>query len=158
MKRLERQLRTRNARPYSVKENIDYVNVVSIALITSDIPILSRETPTLPKYPTLSTRAKKRVEKSPSATQHCSLSGRFLGYSLREFGSRRPLEMTSIGKVVSFALTASDISILSRETPTLPKYPTLSTWAKINDVSFALITSDISILSRETPTLPKYPT
>ena len=78
VKRLERQLRTRNARPYSVKENIDYVNVVSIALITSDIPILSRETPTLPKYPTLSTRAKKRVEKSPSATQHCSLSGRFL--------------------------------------------------------------------------------
>ena len=86
VKRLERQLRTRNARPYSVKENIDYINVVSIALITSDI------------------------------------------------------------------------SILSRETPTLPKYPTLSTWAKINDVSFALITSDISILSRETPTLPKYPT
>jgi len=37
------------------------------------------------------------VEKSPSATQHCSLSGRFLGYSLREFGLRRPLEMTYIG-------------------------------------------------------------
>ena len=114
--------------------------------------------PTLPMRPTLSTRAKKRVEKSPSATQHCSLSGRFLGYSLREFGLRRPLEMTSIGKVVSFALITSDIPILSRETPTLPKYPTLSTWAKINDVSIALITSDISILSRETPTLPKYPT
>ncbi|MEE0873212.1 MAG: hypothetical protein UIH27_07045 [Ruminococcus sp.] len=37
------------------------------------------------------------MEKSPSATQHCSLSGRFLGYSLREFGLRRPLEMTYIG-------------------------------------------------------------
>ncbi|MEE0875087.1 MAG: hypothetical protein UIH27_16710, partial [Ruminococcus sp.] len=52
VKRLERQLRTRNARPYSVKENIDYVNVVFIALITSDISILSRETPTLPIHPT----------------------------------------------------------------------------------------------------------
>ncbi|MEE0872038.1 MAG: hypothetical protein UIH27_01030, partial [Ruminococcus sp.] len=59
-------------------------------------------------------RAKKRVEKSPSATQHCSLSGRFLGYSLREFGLRRPLEMTCIGNVVSIALTASEISTLSR--------------------------------------------
>ena len=45
------------------------------------------------------------------------LSGRFLGYSLREFGLRRPLEMTSKGNVVSIALTVSDISILSRETP-----------------------------------------
>ena len=40
----------------------------------------------------------ERVEKSPSATQHCFLSGRFLGYSLREFGLRRPLEMTYRGK------------------------------------------------------------
>ena len=37
------------------------------------------------------------MEKSPSATQHCSLSGRFLDYSLREFGLRRPLEMTYRG-------------------------------------------------------------
>ena len=42
----------------------------------------------------------ERVEKSPSTTQHCSLSGRFLGYSLREFGLRRPLEMTDIGNVL----------------------------------------------------------
>ena len=28
------------------------------------------------------------------------LSGRFLGYSLREFGLRRPLEMTSIGNAL----------------------------------------------------------
>ena len=42
MKRLERQLRTRNARPYAVKENDDYVNVVSIALTASDISMLSR--------------------------------------------------------------------------------------------------------------------
>ena len=28
------------------------------------------------------------------------LSGRFLGYSLREFGSRRPLEMTDIGNAL----------------------------------------------------------
>ena len=49
---MAQQLRTRNARPYAVKENGDCVNVASIALITSDISILSRETPTLPKYPT----------------------------------------------------------------------------------------------------------
>ena len=42
----------------------------------------------------------ERVEKSPSATQHCSLSGRFLDYSLREFGLRRPLEMTDIGNAL----------------------------------------------------------
>ena len=85
--------------------------------LPSQLPIFLfwlAQTPTLPMRPTLSTRAKKRVEKSPSTTQHCSLSGRFLGYSLREFGLRRPLEMTCIGNVVSIALTVSDISILSR--------------------------------------------
>ena len=46
------QPRTRNARPYAVKENGDCVNVVSVALITSDISILSRETPRLPIHPT----------------------------------------------------------------------------------------------------------
>ena len=56
-------MRTRNARPYAVKENDDYVNVVSIALTASDISILSRETPTLPMHPTLSTRTKKRAKK-----------------------------------------------------------------------------------------------
>jgi len=45
-------------RPYVVKETMIMKNVVSIALITSDISILSRETPTLPKRLTLSTRAK----------------------------------------------------------------------------------------------------
>ena len=55
--RFVQQPRTRNARPYAVKENIDYVNVVSIALTASGISILSRETPTLPKHPTLNTRA-----------------------------------------------------------------------------------------------------
>ena len=95
VKRLERQLRTRNARPYTVKENGDCVNVAFFALTASEISNPSRE-------------------KSPSATQHCSLSGRFLGYSLREFGLRRPLEMTCIGNVVSIALTASEISTLSR--------------------------------------------
>ena len=87
-----------------------------------------------------------------------SLSGRFLGYSLREFGLRRPLEMTyrgnaplemaSIGNVVSIALIASDISILSRETLTLPIYPTLSTRADSGGTPIALTASDISILAR----------
>ena len=35
-------LRKRNARPYTVKENDDHINVVSIALTASDISILSR--------------------------------------------------------------------------------------------------------------------
>ena len=39
-------------------------NVVSIALTTYGISILSRETLTLPIYPTLSTRAKKRELKN----------------------------------------------------------------------------------------------
>ena len=85
-------------------------------------------------------RAKSRsdlVEKSPSATQHCSLSGRFLGYSLREFGLRRPLEMTCRGNVVFIALTASDISILSRantDVTVLPdvKYATRKTRGEIS--------------------------
>ena len=38
------QTRTRNARPYAVKENDDCINVVSIALTASDISIISRET------------------------------------------------------------------------------------------------------------------
>ena len=36
------QTRTRNARPYAVKENGDQKNVVSIALAASVISILSR--------------------------------------------------------------------------------------------------------------------
>ncbi|MEE0872670.1 MAG: hypothetical protein UIH27_04250, partial [Ruminococcus sp.] len=40
--RLVQQPRTRNARPYAVKENDDCINVVSIALTASDISILSR--------------------------------------------------------------------------------------------------------------------
>ncbi|MEE0872294.1 MAG: hypothetical protein UIH27_02340 [Ruminococcus sp.] len=46
------------------------------------------------------------------------------------------------------ALTASDISTLSRETPTLPMRPTLSTRADCGGTPIALTASDISILSR----------
>ncbi len=69
------------------------------------------------------------------------LSGRFLGYSLREFGLRRPLEMTYIGNIVSIALIASDISILSREMPTLPLNPTLSTRTDRGGTPIALTAS-----------------
>ena len=61
-------------RPYVVKENDYYVNVVSISLITSDISILSRETLTLPIYPTLSTRAEKREPKNASK-KGCLITG-----------------------------------------------------------------------------------
>ena len=40
--------------------------------------------------------------------------GDFSAKSLRDFALRAPLEMTYIGNVVSIALIASDISILSR--------------------------------------------
>ena len=40
--------------------------------------------------------------------------GDFSAIRCREFACRRPLEMTYIGNVVSIALIASDISILSR--------------------------------------------
>ena len=65
--------------------------------------------------------------------------------------------MTFIGKAVSVALIASLISILSRETPTLPKYPTLSTRTEINVVSIALTTSDFSILSRANTDVTEIP-
>ncbi|MEE0874608.1 MAG: hypothetical protein UIH27_14230 [Ruminococcus sp.] len=64
------------------------------------------------------------------------LSGRFLGYSLREFGLRRPLEMTYIGNGISIALTASDISILARanaDVTYIPnvKYASQKTWRNL---------------------------
>ena len=64
------------------------------------------------------------------------LSGRFLDYSLREFGLRRPLEMTYIGNVISIALTASDISILARanaDVTYIPnvKYASQKTWRNL---------------------------
>ena len=83
--------------------------------------------------------------------------GDFSAIRCREFGLRRPLEMTYIGKAFSIALIASLISILSREAPTLPKYPTLSTRAKINVVSIALTTSDFSILSRANADVTEIP-
>ena len=42
MKRLKQQPRTRNAHPYTVKENNDHINVVSIALTASDRAMTSR--------------------------------------------------------------------------------------------------------------------
>ena len=69
------------------------------------------------------------------------LSGRFLGYSLREFGLRRPLEMTYGENVVSIALTASEISTPSRETPRLPIHPMVSPRADRGGTPIALTAS-----------------
>ena len=77
-----------------------------------------------------------------------SCQGDFSAKSLRDFALRAPLEMTYIGNIVSIALTASDISILSREMPTLPLNPTLSTRTDRGGTPIALTASDISILSR----------
>ncbi|MEE0874210.1 MAG: hypothetical protein UIH27_12225 [Ruminococcus sp.] len=120
MKRLERQLRTRNARPYSVKENIDYVNVVSIALTTSGISIPSRETPTLPVNPRLSTRADRGG--TPIALTASGIS--ILSRETPTLPKHPTLNTRADRGGTPIALVISGISILSRETPTLPLCPT----------------------------------
>ena len=87
------QTRTRNARPYAVEENGDKKTLFPLP---SQLPIdeyFSRNadvtnTPDV-KYATQKTRGEISLE-----VNRGFLSGRFLGYSLREFGLRRPLEMT----------------------------------------------------------------
>ena len=78
----------------------DIGNVVSIALTASGISILSRETPTLPIHPTLKYASQKTRGEISLEVNRGFLSGRLLDYSLREFGLRRPLEMTDIGNVL----------------------------------------------------------
>ena len=62
-------------RPYAVKENGDSVNVVSIAL-TAHLPMSFR-----PGAPVVGTRGEISLE-----VNFGFLTGRFLDYSLREFG------------------------------------------------------------------------
>ncbi|MEE0872678.1 MAG: hypothetical protein UIH27_04290 [Ruminococcus sp.] len=59
----------------------------------------------------------------------------------REFGLRRPLEMTYGENVVSIALTASEISTPSRETPRLPIHPMVSPRADRGGTPLALTAS-----------------
>ncbi len=94
---------TNTLRNYRVKSVNRKQNAVSISLITSDISILSRETPTLPKRPTLSTRA--------------------------DCGGTPPRNADVI-KNVRHKVRELTAAARRSETPTLPKCPTLSTRTK----------------------------
>ena len=87
------QSRTRNARPYAGNGYFSD-NCVKIqpnfAIPTVYLPMSFR-----PGAPVVSTRGEISLE-----VNFGFLSGRFLGYSLREFGLRRPLEMTYRGNVL----------------------------------------------------------
>ena len=93
--RLVQQPRTRNARPYAGNGYFTD-NCVKIqpnfAIPTVYLPMSFR-----PGAPVVSTRGEISLE-----VNRGFLSGRFLDYSLREFGLRRPLEMTYKGNVSTY--------------------------------------------------------
>ena len=72
------QPRTRNARPYTVKENDDHINVVSIALTASDISILSRANANVTNTPDVKYASQKTRGEISLEVNRGPLSGRFL--------------------------------------------------------------------------------